>query len=1293
MNERTSSAEKELEKGLDQELMRRDVFKHRRGRLSADAVLHSQALVAERARRLGQLNLALNPDLPVAQAEETLAEALRTNQVVVVAGETGSGKTTQLPKLLLQAGYGVRGMIGHTQPRRLAARTVASRIADETGAVLGEEIGFAVRFTDAVREHTAVKVMTDGLLLNEVRTDRFLDAYDAIIVDEAHERSLNIDFLLGFLKRLVAKRRDLKVVITSATIDVERFSAFFGGAPVVAVGGRTYPVEVVYQETPTELFDGVVEALEDIDTRPYQGASDVLIFCTGEREIFELARDLRRRFNERFDILPLYARLSFSEQRKVFSASSSKRRIVIATNVAETSITVPNIGYVIDPGLARINRYSYRSKLQRLPIEPISQASANQRMGRCGRIAPGVCFRLFAESDYASRPEFTDPEIRRVNLAGAVLQMQAFKLGEMQTFPFIDPPDPRAVKDALRLLDELQALKGGKITKIGRQMARLPVDPRLARMLVEGHQQGALAEMLIVVAGVAAQDPRERPMQKAQAADQSHQAFLDERSDFLAYLNLWRWLDERKAELSNNAFKRLLEKRFINFLRVREWREVHRQLRTVCRELGWRFNTASASYGAIHESIVCGSLSLIGQHDERGEYRGARNLKMRVFPGSGLAEKTPKWIIAGEITETSRVYARTVAKIEPGWIERHAQHLVKKRYSEPRWVPKRGEVTASVTISLYGLVLADGRSTSYDKVDRDACREIFIRDGLVAGAIEPAPAFLTDNLSLVREIQDMEAKSRRRDILVSDDFMRAFYAERIPAEITRVKSLRVWLKQPDNEAALRFTRQGLLQTDDANVPLEAFPSELDIAGTALPLSYRFAPGTKDDGVTLSVPVGVLNAVNGEALAWLIPGLFSKLVEAWLRTLPKAKRKNLAPMPEKVEAMSEFLLRPDRYRQGRLLSALQALLKDWYRIEVQESDWDPSRVEPHLQFFIAIIDARGKRIRGNRDINVLRQHAAEQIAALPQKQLAREEASGLVQFPETPIAESVVLGARTARVMKYPGLVDCGSVVDLKLFDSPQRRDAAHRDGLIRLALINLGQVGRYFRRELDKHPHMSLHYASLGTASDLKEEILRSVVWRCYFEGRTLPSEAGAFNERLKSCRPALATVFTETVDGLADILSLRFAAGRTLADLESKAYERSKADINAHLSNLVPGNVVSQTPDKYFRLLPRYLAGIQRRLDNLPGHVPKDIKCLEQIDPFQARLADLEKAELYDPQLSMALRFLLEEVRLVLFAEQVARKKVANHPLGEYFGPQWKASLKRLDAELDKEERRLGLR
>lgn len=1276
----------------DDQLLRKDVFRRRRGKLSQKEAERSAFVVKRRAEVLKALKTDLMPDLPVSEAAEELRSALRDHQVVVVAGETGSGKTTQLPKLLLQAGFGVRGSIAHTQPRRLAARTVANRIADETGCELGKGVGFAVRFSDAVSEETLLKVMTDGLLLNEIRSDRFLDAYDAIIIDEAHERSLNVDFLLGYLKRLLARRKDLKVVVTSATIDVERFSKFFHNAPVVKVGGRTFPVEVIYQEEPAELFDGVVNALRNIETRPYQGASDVLVFCSGERDIFDLAHDLRHAYPDRYEVLPLYARLSFAEQRRVFTVSKAKRRIVLATNVAETSITVPNIGFVIDPGLARINRYSYRTKLQRLPIEPIAKASADQRKGRCGRIAPGVCYRLFSSHDFDARPEFTDPEIRRVNLAGVVLQMQAFNLGEIQTFPFVDPPDPRAIKDALRLLDELQAIKGGRLSKIGLQMARLPIDPRLARMMVEANQQGSLKELLIIVSGLAVQDPRERPMQKAQAADQSHLAFTEPRSDFLGYLKLWEWLEEEKKNLTNSRFKQVLAKRFVNFLRVREWREVHRQLRSVCRDSGWRPNEDPASYGAIHEAIVSGSLSLVAQHDERGVYQGARNLRLRIFPGSGLADKTPKWIVAGEIAETSRVYGRSIAKVEPGWIERHGQHLVKKRYSEPSWSPKRGEVTAKLTVTLYGLVLADNRLVGYEKIDPTICRDLFIRDGLVAGALEPIPKFLLANMKLVRQIQDQEAKERRRDLLIGDDAMYAFYDEKLPPGMCRAEDLRRWLDKGNNTQVLSFDKRFLQQQRSTQAAEGMYPGEMVMGDLRLRLNYRFAPGESDDGVRLIIPVGLLNEVRAEVLEWSVPGFFASVVEAWLRTLPKGKRKKLAPMPEKVEEIAKFLLGEGRYREGRLLSQLQNVLQDWYRLEVEEADWDRARIADHLRIYASVVDERGKQLRGGRNVVEIKQTLQAQAGTIPTAVIERKEARGLTTFPDAQVKESLVLGKRTNQVMKFPGFVDQVTTVDIRLFDDRVTRDRAHRDGLVRLALLGLGKVSRYFRRELDKHPQMGLHFAALGSASELKDEILRAVVWRCYFEDRGLPVDKAEFEQCLQLYRSDLAAVFTSTVDALAEILALRFECGKRLSRLDSKAYQISKLDIETQLNALVPREVLNVTPARYFELVPRYLRGIERRLENLPGHVPKDQKQLFLIAPFEDRLARLSDSELHNENAEIDLRFLLQEVRLSLFAEPIARQKVDNHPLIEPYGKQWKASPKRLEMALSEEERRLGI-
>ncbi len=1282
-------------------MLRRDVY---RARKEADAakrkrlVEESIQLRVARHTALQRLGLGLQADLPITQHETELKRLLQTHQVVVVAGETGSGKTTQLPKLCLQLGLGVGGMIGHTQPRRLAARTVARRIAEETGASLGEEVGFAVRFSDQVGTGTLLKVMTDGLLLTEVRSDRYLNSYDAIIIDEAHERSLNIDFLLGYLKRLLPRRPDLKVIVTSATIDVERFAKFFGDAPIVSVSGRTYPVSVRYQDVPEEedTLAGVVAALAEIDSQPLQGARDVLVFFSGEREIFEAAKLLRREFADRFEILPLYARLSFAEQKKIFAASGARRRVVLATNVAETSLTVPNIGYVIDPGFARINRYSYRSKLQRLPIEPISQASADQRKGRCGRIAPGICYRLYTEQDMQGRPEFTDAEIHRVNLASVVLQMQAFRLGDIHTFDFIDPPDPRAIKDAVRLLQELTALEEGRLTDTGRMMARMPIDPRLARMLLEGHQQGALQELLVVVAALSVQDPRERPMQKTQAADESHAGFAHERSDFLSLLNLWNYLEEQRQDLTRARFERLLKKRFISRQRWREWREVHRQLLLICRDLGLRGNSEPASYRAIHESILSGSLSLVAQHDERGQYQGARNLKLRIFPGSSLAGQTPKWIVAGEITETSRIYARHVAVVEAAWVERQAPHLIKSQYSEPFWSAKRGEVLAFKNISLYGLRLAERRQVSFANVDAAVCRDLFIRDGLVAGQMAGPPEFLQHNLTEVARIEDLEAKGRRRDLLISDDELYAFYAEAIPAHVVRAADLHKWVRSSHaaRVRSLFLDEAFLLRSSDGRVAEADFPADLNLQNLQLPLKYKFAPGEDDDGVTVQVPVGVLAGVSAEALEWLVPGLLPGVLEQWLRTLPKQKRRLLVPLPDKVDEFCRELLKPQRYRQGRMLAALSSLIADRYKLNVTEVDWDRSRIDAHLLMRIEVVDENARVLAAGRDIRAIKRQLADQASGPTNAEVTESYTQqGLKQFPDIELAHQEVLGRSNAPVIKYPGLVDRSEHVDLELFDSERERDAAHRSGLQRLALLKLGKVSGYFRKELDKHPQLGLHYASLGSAQQLKEELLGNIVWYCFFESNPWPQNTQQFDALLDSHRGELATVFSQTVEVFAEIMALRFACVTALGELASNAYEPCKTDITAQLDSLVPADVLRSTPRRFLPLLPRYLTGSLRRIQNLPGHVPKDLRQIKEISPLLQRLSNISKQELAEQQRCDELRFYLEEVRLTLFAEQVARQKITPHPLDTaHFGPKWKASLKRVDGALLREEQRVGL-
>ncbi|MFK7914147.1 MAG: ATP-dependent RNA helicase HrpA, partial [Pseudomonadales bacterium] len=843
-----------------------------------------------RSELIAALPLTVPAVLPIAEQADTIVAALAATQVLVVAGETGSGKTTQLPKLCLRAGLGTKGLIGHTQPRRLAARTVASRLAQELEVNLGEQVGYSVRFADRTSTQTLIKLMTDGLLLAEIQSDRDLSRYEVLIIDEAHERSLNIDFLLGYLKGLLQRRPEFKLIITSATIDTQAFADHFQ-APVVEVSGRGYPVTVEYLAPSESAEPALVEQVLDCVARMEQAGSsgagrDALVFLSGEREIFALARDLRSRLSERWEVLPLYARLPTKEQQRVF-APGTLRRLVLCTNVAETSLTVPNIGYVIDAGLARISRYSYRSKLQRLPIEAISKASANQRMGRCGRIAPGTCFRLYDEADFQGRPDYTDPEIKRTNLASVVLQMQAFRLGDIHRFPFLEPPEAGAVRAAIKLLEELQAFAQGRATALGRQMARLPVDPRLARMILEAAKRGALREVLIIVSALSVQDPRERPPGQRGQADARHETFAHERSDFLSWLSLWEWSEKERESLTRRRYERLLKTRFLSVPRMREWREVHRQLRLATQSLRLRANQVPAEYSAIHQALLSGSLGFVGRHDERGVFEGVQNLRFRIFPGSALFESRPKWLMAAEIAETQRVYARCVAHIEPRWVEEQASHLLKRQYSEPHFSAKRGEAMAYERVSFRGLPLVEKRRVSYTAIDPELARGLLISEGLVIGALAKKAPFLDANLARVRELQQQEAKLRRRDLLISAEEQAAWYHERLPVEVVCQRSLQSWLKRrPENDGLLRWSNDDLAQT--SAVGLADYPSELTVGDVQFRLRDRFARGEADDGVSIEVPLGKLSTLSPEDLSWGVPGTFEAQCEQWLKTLPKAR---------------------------------------------------------------------------------------------------------------------------------------------------------------------------------------------------------------------------------------------------------------------------------------------------------------------------------------------------------------------------------------------------------------------
>ena len=1243
------------------------------GRVS-DRVKTRWAGSVERLARRGSSVPAVSypPELPISFHCDSIVELIRTHPVVIVAGETGSGKTTQLPKTCLAAGLGRRGVIGHTQPRRLAARTVAQRIAAELSTSLGNEVGYAVRFDDKWNENTLIKVMTDGLLLNEIRSDRDLNAYDGIIVDEAHERSLNVDFLLGYLKQLLERRSDLKVVITSATIDVDAFAHHFSDAPIVSVSGRGYPVETRYRPVSESLEETLQTCLADIRVEKTRGPRDVLMFLPGERDILDWSRWINRQFRDQYEVLPLYARLPPREQKRIFEPGE-RQRVVLATNIAETSLTVPNIGYVVDFGEARVSRYSFRSKLQRLPIEPISQASADQRRGRCGRIAPGICYRLYDEADYDSRPLYTDPEIRRTNLAAVVLQMRAFRLGDVGTFPFMDPPDPRAVNDAVGLLHELQALDNDKLTEKGKMMARLPVDPRLARMVIEASHCRSLSEVLIIVAALAIQDPRLRPLDRQAAADKAHERFTDEASDFLGFVNLWMWANVVREDATRSGYHRALEQNFLSPNRMGEWRALHRQLLLACRDLGLRSNKKAADYASVHKALLAGSLSFIGLKTEKGNYAGPRNLAFRVFPGSVLASKRPKWLVAAEITETQQTYARCNAQVEARWIEQAAPHLIRRTYGEPGWDEKRGEVIARERAVVYGVPVVENRRVPYSRIDPAICRQLFIRHALVAPSSQLDKPFLDHNRELVREIMELQAKARRTDLLASDDAQCAFYEERLPLEAISIRSFEGWYRHVDSvqRDRLMMTRDGLLQSADFFPLDDEFPGQIDIDGIAVDVRYRFAPGTVDDGVSIEVPLGLLAKIRQEALDWLVPGFFEEKCVELIKALPKRTRKQLAPVPDRVATVFPSLIGVDRYRRGRLLLAFAQILRDRFDVVIPVTEWNIDRLSPFLRMNVQVLDNKRGVIDQDRDVEALKSRL---LARLEQRMddglRAKFEMKGLTTFPDMGLPESLVLDESGEQLSVYPVLVDQKESVDFRLDSDQKQQQRSNRQGLCRLALLGERQSVRYIRKEIDKETTLLLQYATLGTRDQLVDEILRNSAWVAYFQGSDIPRLREAFEERLKERRGQLVETYFELIVRVRAVLTRRFDTAREVDDLSSKTFAHARRDMEEQLLGLVPHDFLSITPYDRLPDLIRYLDGMRYRIDHLQGKVGKDETNTEIIAGWQVRYARLKDAGGNEEGL-VRLRFLVEEYRIVLFSQVVgAREKVSEKRLEREFEP-----------------------
>ncbi|MEU1817932.1 ATP-dependent RNA helicase HrpA [Streptomyces roseifaciens] len=1228
--------------------------------------------------------------LPVSQKKDEILAAIRDHQVVIVAGETGSGKTTQIPKICMELGRGVRGLIGHTQPRRLAARTVAERVAEELRTPLGEAVGWKVRFTDQVGEDTLVKLMTDGILLAEIQTDRELRQYDTIIIDEAHERSLNIDFILGYLAQLLPRRPDLKVVITSATIDPERFSRHFGEAPIIEVSGRTYPVEVRYRplleensgDSDRDQITAICDAVEELQR---EGDGDILVFLSGEREIRDTADALEKKKLRFTEVLPLYARLSHAEQHRVFQRHTG-RRIVLATNVAETSLTVPGIRYVIDPGFARISRYSHRTKVQRLPIEAVSQASANQRKGRCGRTSDGICIRLYSEDDFLARPEFTDAEILRTNLASVILQMTAAGLGDIEKFPFIDPPDRRNIKDGVDLLVELGALDPQqkdpkkRLTQLGRKLAQLPVDPRLARMVLEADRNGCVREVMVIAAALSIQDPRERPSEKQAQADQQHARFKDETSDFLAFLNLWRYVREQQKALSSSAFRRMCKSEFLNYLRIREWQDIYSQLRTVAKSMGVHMAEEDAAPDRVHQSLLAGLLSHIGLKDtEKNDYLGARSAKFAVFPGSALFRKQPRWIMSAELVETSRLWARVNAKVEPEWIEPLAQHLVKRNYSEPHWEQKQAAVMAYERVTLYGVPIVAQRKVNYGRIDPETSRELFIRNALVEGDWRTHHQFFQDNRKLLGEVEELEHRARRRDILVDDETLFDFYDQRLPEHIVSGAHFDSWWKHKrrDEPELLNFEQSMLINENAEAVTKDDYPDSWRQGRLKFKVTYQFEPGADADGVTVHVPLQVLNQVSAEGFDWQIPGLREDLVTELIRSLPKPIRRNYVPAPNFAKAFLERAVP----LQESLTVTLARELHRMTAVRLEAEDFDLGKVPEHLKITFRVVDERRRKIAEDKDLEALRLRLKPKTQAAISKAFeqaseaakaggtgggAPEQRSGLTSWTVGTLPRTFETRRAGQPVKAYPALVDEGSSVAVRLFDTePEQREAMWR-GTRRLILLNLpsnpakfaqDKLGNQQKLALSRNPHGSVQALFEDCVSGAADKLMAAhggPVW-----------DEESFRKLFDAVRADIVDATLDAIRKVQEVLAAWQACERRLKATTSLTLMSSLSDVKEQLAGLIkPGFVTAHGVRRLPDLL-RYLVAVDRRLTQLPSNADRDrarmAKVKEMQDEYAWLLEQFPKGRPV-PQEALDIRWMIEELRVSYFAHALGTA----HPVSD---------------------------
>ncbi|MFF4962099.1 ATP-dependent RNA helicase HrpA [Streptomyces sp. NPDC001222] len=1255
--------------------------------------------------------------LPVSQKKDEIAAAIRDHQVVIVAGETGSGKTTQIPKICLELGRGVRGMIGHTQPRRIAARTVAERVAEELDTPLGEAVGWKVRFTDQVNpDATFVKLMTDGILLAEIQTDRELRAYDTIIIDEAHERSLNIDFLLGYLAQLLPRRPDLKVVITSATIDPERFSRHFGDAPIVEVSGRTYPVEVRYRPLLEEDSDdadrdqitAITDAVEELMA---EGRGDILVFLSGEREIRDTADALTKKQYRFTEILPLYARLSHAEQHRVFQPHTG-RRIVLATNVAETSLTVPGIKYVIDPGFARISRYSHRTKVQRLPIEPVSQASANQRKGRCGRTSDGICIRLYSEEDFETRPEFTDAEILRTNLASVILQMTAAGLGDIEKFPFIDPPDHRNIRDGVQLLQELGALDAEqkdprkRLTDTGRKLAQLPVDPRLARMVLEADRNGCVREVMVIAAALSIQDPRERPADKQAQADQQHARFRDETSDFLAYLNLWHYIREQQKERGSSSFRRMCKQEYLNFLRIREWQDIYTQLRTVAKQMGIHLNEQDAPADRVHISLLAGLLSHIGLKDVkeskdsapgtrrdggRNEYIGARNAKFAIFPGSSLFKKPPRFVMSAELVETSRLWARVNAKIEPEWVEPLAGHLLKRTYSEPHWEKDQAAVMAYEKVTLYGVPIVAQRKVNYGRIDPEASRELFIRNALVEGDWRTHHKFFADNRRLLTEVEELEHRARRRGILVDDETLFDFYDQRVPDHVVSGAHFDSWWKHKRHEQPdfLDFEREMLINEKAGAVTKDDYPDSWRQGRLKFRVTYQFEPGADADGVTVHIPLQVLNQVTDEGFDWQIPGLREELVTELIRSLPKPIRRNYVPAPNYAKAFLEKASPPEGGASAPsagepLATTMARELKRMVGVPFEADDFDWSKVPDHLKITFRIVDERRRKLAEDKDLEALklrlkpkaRQALSQAAAATAERQGGESlERTGLTDWTIGSLTRVFETRRAGQPVKAYPALVDDGDTVSVRLFDTEEEQAQAMWKGTRRLILRNIPVNPAKFASEkltnqqklgLSANPHGSIQALFDDCATAAADKLIGD------FGGPAWDEES--YRKLYDKVRAEIVDTTIRTVGQVQQVLAAWQACERRLKAVRSPALLPNLADVRGQLEALVKPGFVTEAGIRRLPDLMRYLVAADRRLQQMPTNVQRDTtrmaKVQEMRDEYAWLLEQLPQGRPV-PQPVLDIRWMIEELRVSYFA----------HALGTAYPVSDKRIVKAIDA------------